>query len=148
MNFSRLSLVLIAFGAASFVLKFYEPAIPLNLALIYFGGLGVFGGGLFACIGALQRWRTPNARSNLLVDAVWTTVSLALMVSIGSYLALTQTVCFVPSLSTVGWYVEACNLDGYYVPMYAGLVVAAAGLGIIVYGRISRRYTLQNKFRQ
>ncbi|MGA2663441.1 MAG: hypothetical protein ABSF83_00650 [Nitrososphaerales archaeon] len=143
MNFSRLSLVLLAFGAASFVLKYYEPAIPLNLALIYFGGLGVFGGGLFACLGVLQRWRTPNARSDLLVDVVWTTVSLALIVSIGSFLALTQTQCFSPFLGAA-----TCNLDGYYVPTYAGLVVAAAGVGIIVYERLSRRYTLQDKFRQ
>jgi vacuolar-type H+-ATPase subunit I/STV1 len=143
MNFSRLGFVLVAFGAASFVLDYYEITTPLKLALVYFGGLGVFGGGLFACVGVLQRWRTPNARSNLLVDAVWTTVSIALIVSIGSFLVLTQTQCFSPFLRA-----ETCNLDGYYVPMYAGLVVAAAGLGIIVYGRISRRYTLQNKFRQ
>ena len=144
MNFSRLSLVLLAFGAASFVLKYYEPAIPLNLALIYFGGLGVFGGGLFACLGAIQRWRTQNARSNLFVDAVWTTVSLALIVSIGSFLALTQTRCFSPFLGAA-----TCNLDGYYVPTYAGLVVAAAGLSVVAYGRLSRRWPhYKSKFRQ
>lgn len=134
MNFSRLGLVLVAFGAVSFVLWEEDIAVPLNLALVYFGGLGVFGGGLFTGLGALQRWRTPNARSNLLVDTVWTTVSIALIVSIGSFLVLTQTQCFSPPLGA-----ETCNLVGYYVPMYAGLVVTAAGLGIIVYGRLSRR---------
>jgi hypothetical protein len=100
--------------------------------------LGVFGGGLFACIGALQRWRSPNVRSNALVDATWTVVSIALIVSIGSYLTLTQTECF-----------EVCNLVGYNASMYAGLVVAAACLGIIVYGRLSRRIdSLPNKLRQ
>ncbi len=133
MNFSRLSLILVAFGALSFVLWEEDIAIPLNLALVYFGGLGVFGGGLFACLGALQRWRTPNARSNLFMDAVWTMVSIALIVSIGSFLVLTQTQCFSPFLRA-----ETCNLAGYHAPIYAGLAVAAAGLGIVVYGRVSR----------
>ena len=141
MNFSRLSLVLVVFGGGSFVLRYYEPAVPLSLALIYFGGLGVFGGGLFACIGLLQRWRTPNARSNPLMDAVWTTVSIGLLVSIGSFLTLTQTQCFSGFLGP-----ETCNLASYNVPMYAGLVVAAAGLGVIAYGRLSRRWPVR-KFR-
>lgn len=127
MNFSRLSLILVAFGAVSFALWEEDISIPLNLVLVYFGGLGVFGGGLFACLGVLQRWKTPNARSNLLIDAAWTTVSIAAIVSIGSFLVLTQTMCM-----------EVCSLAGYYVPMYAGFVVAAAGLSIIVYGRLRR----------
>ena len=105
MNFSRLSLVLVVFGAVSFVLWEEDIAIPLNLALVHFGGLGVFGGGLFACLGVLQKWRTPNALSNLFVDAVWTTVSIALIVSIGSFLVLTQTQCFSGFLRA-----ETCNL--------------------------------------
>jgi hypothetical protein len=128
MNFSRLGFLLVAFGAAFFVLDYYEITIPLKLALIYFGGLVVFGGGLFTAIGAIQRWRTPNARFIPLVDAGWTTVSFGLLVSIGSYLALTQTVCE-----------KGCNLVDYNVSMYAGLVLAAAGLGVIVYWRLSRR---------
>ncbi len=127
MNFSRLGFLLVAFGAASFVLDYYEIIFPLKLALIYFGGLGVFGGALFTGIGAIQRWRTPNARFVPIVDAGWTTVSFGLLVSIGSYLVLTETQCF-----------EVCSLVSYYVPLYAGLVVAAAGLGVVVYGRLSR----------
>ena len=143
MNFSRLGLVLVAFGAVSFVLWEEDIAIPLNLVLVYFGGLGVFGGGLFACLGALQRWRTPNARSNLLADAGWTTVSFGLIASIGSFLVLTQTQCFSPLLRA-----ETCNLVGYYVPLYAGLVVSAAGLGVVVYGRLFKTVASLRKFRQ
>lgn len=127
MNFSRLSLVLVAFGAVSFAIWDEDLVIPLNLVWVYFVGLGVFGGGLFACLGVLQRWKTPNARSNLLVEAAWTIVSIAMIVSIGSFLVLTQTV------ST-----GACSLAGYYVSMYAGLTVAAAALSIIVHGSLRR----------
>jgi len=130
MNFSRLSLVLVTFGVVSFALDAEDIAIPLNLALIYFGGLGVFGGGLFACVGAVQRWRTPNARSKLLVDAVWTTVSIALIVSIGSFLVLTYTECM-----------EICNLNltGYYTSLYGGFLVAIAGLAAIIVGSLRRK---------
>jgi len=127
MNFSRLGFLLVAFGATSFVLDYYDPAIPLKLALIYFGGLGVFGGGLFTGLGAIQKWRSPDALFIPLVDAGWTTVSFGLLVSIGSYLTLTQTQCF-----------EVCSLVSYYTPLYAGLVLAAAGLCIVVYGRLRR----------
>ncbi len=143
MNFSRLSLILVAFGAVSFVLWEEDVAIPLKLALVYFGGLGVFGGGLFAVIGALQRRRTPNARSNLLVDAGWTTVSFGLIASIGSYLVLTQTRCFSPFLRAGN-----CNLAGYYAPMYAGLALAAAGLGVVVFGRLFKTVASLRKLRQ
>jgi hypothetical protein len=110
-----------------------DIAIPLNLVLIYFGGVGVFGGGLFACVGAVQRWRTPNARSKLLVDAVWTTVSIALIVSIGSFLVLTYTECM-----------EICNLNltGYYASFYGGFLVAIAGLAAIIVGRLRRKQTM------
>ena len=145
MNFSRLSLVLVTFGAVSFVLDYYYIDDPLGGALLYFGGLGVFGGGLFACIGFLQRWRTPNARFSFLVDTGWTTLSIGVLVSIGSYLALTQTVCGYPFLVGGIHPPGPCNLDRYYVPLYAGLVLAAAGLGIVVYGKFPKTVASSQK---
>ena len=55
-------------------------------------------------------------------------LSAGLFLALAAFLLLNQTLCM-----------EACNLVGYYVPMYAGLIAAAAGLGMIVYGRLSRR---------
>ncbi len=128
MNFSRLGLVLVTLGAVALVLYYYASPLNEDLALANFGVLGVLGGGLFTCVGVLQRWRTPNARSNLFVDAGWTTVSIGLLVSFGSFLVLTQTLCM-----------EVCNLTGYYFPFYGGFLVAIAGLAVIIVGKLRRK---------
>lgn len=126
MNFSRLGLVLIALGAISLVLFIDTPVNP-SVTLADLGLLSILGGALFIYLGFLRRRTTPGEHANTLVVTGWKILSVGLLVALGAFLLLNQTACM-----------EACNLIGYYMPFYGGLLAAVAGLAMIIVGRLSR----------
>lgn len=126
-TFSRLGLVLIALGAISLVLFLATPVNP-NVTLGDLGLLSILGGALFIYLGFLRRRTTPGEHTNALVATGWKVLSVGLLVALGAFLLLNQTMC-----------AEACSLIGYYAYVYGGLLAAASGLAMIIVGRRSRR---------
>jgi hypothetical protein len=124
MNFSRLGLILIALGAISLALFFATP-IP-DLTFVNLGFLSILSGAMFVLLGFLRRHTIAGNYGTSLVLTGWTFLAAGLFLALAAFLLLSQTLCM-----------ETCNLVGFYVPMYAGLVVATAGLGMIVYGKLS-----------
>jgi hypothetical protein len=127
MAFSRLGLVLIALGAISLVLFSATPVNP-NVTLGDLGLLSILGGALFIYLGFLRRRTAPGEHTNALVVTGWKVLSVGLLVALGAFLLLNQTMC-----------AEACSPIGYYAYFYGGLLAAAAGLAMIIVGRRSRR---------
>jgi hypothetical protein len=102
MTFSRLGLVLIALGAISLVLFVATPVNP-DVTLGDLGLLSILGGVLFIYLGFLRRRTTPGEHTNALVVTGWNVLSVGLLVALGAFLLLNQTMC-----------AEACSLIGYY----------------------------------
>ncbi len=127
MNLSRLGLVLIALGLISLVLFFATPINP-NTTLADLGLLSILGGALFVYLGFLRKRTTPGEQTKALVMTGWKILSVGLLVALGAFLLLNQTMC-----------AEACSLTGYLVYFYGGLLAAAAGFAAIIVGRRSRR---------
>jgi hypothetical protein len=125
-TFSRLGLFLIALGAVSLVLFFATPVNP-NVTLGDLGLLSILGGALFIYLGFLRRRTAPEEQAGSLVVTGWKVFSVGLLVALGAFLLLNQTMC-----------AEACSLIGYYAYFYGGLLAAAAGLAMIIVGRGSR----------
>jgi hypothetical protein len=123
MNFLRLGLLLIALGLISQVLFFAGPINP-STALADLGLLSILGGALFICLGFLRRRTTPGQRTNALIGAGWKVISVGLLVALGAFLLLNQTVCM-----------GVCSLAGYYEFFYGGFLAAVAGLAMIIVGR-------------
>jgi uncharacterized membrane protein YidH (DUF202 family) len=125
-TFSRLGLFLIVLGAVSLVLFFATPVNP-NVTLADLGLLSILGGVLFIYLGFLRRRTAPEEQAGSLVVTGWKVLSVGLLVALGAFLLLNQTMC-----------AEACDLTGYYAYFYGGLLAAAAGLAMIIVGRGSR----------
>ena len=123
---SGLGLVLIAIGLMSLLLFL---AIPINpsVTLGDLGLLSIAGGVLLIYLGILRKRTTPGHQTNALVVRGWAILSVGLLVALGSFLLLNQTMC-----------AEACSLTGYLVYFYGGLLAAAAGFAVIIVGRRSR----------
>jgi hypothetical protein len=126
MNFSRLGLVLIAIGAIPLVLFIATPVNP-NVTLADLGLLSILMAVLLILLSFLRKHTTSRTDANTLIEVGWIFLSAGLIVALAAFLRLNQVMCS-----------EACNLSGYWVPFYAGLLVAVAGLALIIVDRLSR----------
>ncbi len=127
MNFARLGLVLVAIGAILLIM-FAVTSVNPNVTLADAGLVSALGGGLFVCLGFLQRRRARAEHRNLIIVAGWGITSVGLLVALGAFLLLSQTSCS-----------EACDLTGYYAPIYGGSLAVAAGLTTVIIGKSRRR---------
>jgi len=127
MNFSRLGLVFVGLGVIPLVLFMATPVNP-NVTLADLGLLSILGGALSIYLGLLYNRRTPAEHVNSIIITGWKIMTVGLLVALSAFLLLNQTMCM-----------EACNLIGYYIPFYGGLLAAVAGLAIIILNRLPRR---------